>query len=340
MGQATRRGAFTLVELLVVIFLIGLVIALFLPAKRVARESARRASCSVKLKNLAIALHTYHDNFQKFPPSAFYPDRHHLNDRNVLLMDVVPGQNGNGHKQAPYSFHVALLPYFEQGHLYEQIDFAHHEAFAPANYPLAAKMIPVLNCPSYRGPANSTAKDYAPPAGGAKPALTNYKALGATTLACLQDSKSVTSDQLNGGLLHPYASYRLKDMPAPSQTAILAETKEEKYSAWWDGTTASMPGFHPGSGNVQDDRLPTPPAGVPALNLSAQGAQTNFMTTAQFGGQEDMQWGPSSEHPGLVNHANGGTESRSINNDIDPVVYRALISRRADDNADIGDLFK
>ena len=120
MGQVKRRCAFTLVELLVVIFLIGLVIALLLPAQRGAREASRRASCSVKLKNLATAFHAYHDNFQKFPPSAFYRDNHLLNDRNVLLRDVVPGQVSGGKKQAPYSFHVALLPYVEQGYIFDQ----------------------------------------------------------------------------------------------------------------------------------------------------------------------------------------------------------------------------
>jgi hypothetical protein len=132
----------------------------------------------------------------------------------------------------------------------------------------------------------------------------------------------------------------MSELPAPSQTAILVETKENKYAAWWDGTTASIPGFHPGQGNVADDRVPTQPPSVPALNLQAGGSQPNFMTTSQFAGKEDMEWGPSSEHPGLVHHAMAGTETRAINNDIDPVVYRALISRRADDNQVIGDLLK
>lgn len=242
--------------------------------------------------------------------------------------------------RAPYSFFVRIFPYLESGYILDPIDFKKNEAFDADNYRLAATQIPLLNCPSYRGVAYSAAPDYSPPAGIAKPALTNYKALGATTLACLQDSTSVTSDQLNGSVLHPYAAYRFDELKAPTQTAILVETKEEKYAAWWDGTTASLPGFHPGSGNVRDDREPTPPLGVPALNLTAQGSQKMFITSAQFGGQDDMQWGPSSEHPGLVNHATGGSETRSINNDIDPVVYRALISRRADDNAVIGDTFK
>ena len=339
MKRMSKRG-FTLVEMLVVIAIIGVLIALLLPAIQAAREAARRASCAVKLKNLATAIHTYHDNFQKFPPSAFYKDGQNLGDKSIALDTVVPG-GASGATRAPYSFMVKLLPYVEQGYIFDQIDFKNNEAFAAANYVLAGKVVPVLTCPSFRGNAASTATDYAPPA-GPKPALTNYKSLGATTLACLEDSPSVTSTALNGGTIHPYATYSFNTLKAPTQTAILVETKEEKYAAWFDGTTAAIPGFYPGAGNVADDRTPTPPTGTPALNVSTTTtpARAGFLLSADFGGAADMLWGPSSEHPGLVNHANGGTECRSINNDVDPTVYRALISRRSEDNGDIGDTFK
>lgn len=340
MNLHNRRSAFTLVEMLVVIFVIGMLIFLLLPSTRRASEAARRASCSVKLKNLATALHIYHDNFQHFPASATYKDDSKLNDVNVSLATVVPGQGGSGSTGAPYSFLVRIMPYVEGGYLYDPINFKRDEAFDPANYPMAATPVPLLSCPSYRGAIASTAPDYSPPAGTAKPALTNYKALGATTLACLQDSASAMDDRLNGGILHPYATYKFDTLKAPTQTAVLVETKEEKYAAWFDGSTASIPGFHPGQGNVKDDRSPSPPVGQPALNISVSGTQNSFMTSAQFAGQEAMQWGPSSEHPGLVNHASGGTETRSIANDVDPRVYRAMISRRSADDGDIGNYFK
>lgn len=343
MERLLKHG-FTLVEMLVVIAIIGVLIALLLPAIQASREAARRASCLVKLKQLATALHVYHDSRQKFPPSAFYKDGKNLADENgngINIATIRPGKS-TGALLAPYSFIVKLLPYIEQGYVYDQINFPVNEAFTGVENPtLATKVVPVLKCPSYSGPSTATALDYT----GLKPALGNYKALGATTLACLMSSSHAIATAENGGTIHPYANYNFNNLKAPTQTAVLCESKEQNYGAWWDGVTASIPGFHPGKSNSLNGaanaagNLAADPDGQPALNLQAYNGQANFMTKA-FGGAGPMTWGPSSEHPGLVNHASGGTETRSIANDIDPKVYRAMITRRADDDGDIGNFFK
>ncbi len=94
MKVKTFRG-FTLVELLVVIAIIGVLIALLLPAVQAAREAARRTQCSNNFKQIALAVHNFHDNYMALPPLAIGPGR--------------------------ASLFVHLLPYCEQQALYDML---------------------------------------------------------------------------------------------------------------------------------------------------------------------------------------------------------------------------
>ncbi|HWL07853.1 MAG TPA: DUF1559 domain-containing protein [Planctomicrobium sp.] len=100
-----RRPGFTLIELLVVIAIIATLVALLLPAVQQAREAARRSQCKNNLKQLALAMHNYHDTYSIFPTGIFYtgPQGHHC---------------GHGLRGSTW-FHQ-ILPFIEQSAFYHQ----------------------------------------------------------------------------------------------------------------------------------------------------------------------------------------------------------------------------
>ena len=111
MKRLNKRVGFTLVELLVVIAIIGILVALLLPAVSAAREAARKMSCSNNLKQIGLAMRTYHNTYSTLPPNGVYHwDRQSNN-----------GQTWN--KGAKFSVWVKLLPFLEQTPLYNSLNF-------------------------------------------------------------------------------------------------------------------------------------------------------------------------------------------------------------------------
>ncbi|NUQ61374.1 MAG: DUF1559 domain-containing protein [Pirellulales bacterium] len=123
--KPTARNALTLVELLVVIAVIGILIALLLPAVQAAREAARRMQCSNHLRQFGLALETYHSAHHTFPPGLVSSD-------NGLAVYA----NAN----------AMLLPYFEQTGLHSLYD--PHKSFADQSPAVAQSIVPIFVCPS------------------------------------------------------------------------------------------------------------------------------------------------------------------------------------------------
>lgn len=69
-SQERRGRGFTLIELLVALGVIGVLLALILPAVASSREAARKIECGNNLRQLGLALHNYHDVFTRFPAGA------------------------------------------------------------------------------------------------------------------------------------------------------------------------------------------------------------------------------------------------------------------------------
>jgi prepilin-type N-terminal cleavage/methylation domain-containing protein/prepilin-type processing-associated H-X9-DG protein len=141
-----RCRAFTLVELVVVIAIIGTLVALLLPAVQAAREAARRAECSNHLKQLTLALHNHHDIHDMFPSGGDWPG-HHVSFRNGV-------PEVGGRQTVGWAFQI--LPYLEQNAIHVGA------GAAPRSDPiqqLVAKSVvavqspvPTFFCPSRRSP--------------------------------------------------------------------------------------------------------------------------------------------------------------------------------------------
>jgi prepilin-type N-terminal cleavage/methylation domain-containing protein/prepilin-type processing-associated H-X9-DG protein len=107
-SQRIRR-AFTLIELLVVITIVGVLIALLLPAVQAAREAARRAECANNLKQIGLGMHNYHGLLNTFPPA--YITR--------VVDDTTNPETGPG-----WGWGTMILSDLEQRPIYNAVNFS------------------------------------------------------------------------------------------------------------------------------------------------------------------------------------------------------------------------
>jgi prepilin-type N-terminal cleavage/methylation domain-containing protein len=139
--RASAQRAFTLVELLVVVTIIGVLVALLLPAVQAARESARRSQCANQIRQLGLALHSYAQSYEVFPPGCIvsvgtYPKYDPWTEASV----AGAGRHGT-------SWLLMLLPNLNQTPLYQSWNFT---ANVVGNATVAQTDVPGFYCPSRR----------------------------------------------------------------------------------------------------------------------------------------------------------------------------------------------
>ncbi len=127
-----KRSAFTLIELLVVIAIIAVLVAILLPAIQQAREAARRSQCSNNMKQLGIAMHSYHETYGTLPlGGATGYNAPHIADRN----------------QSGHVWLRAIMPYIDQAASYNAWN-ENAQYNQLGNTAIIRATIPGLLCPS------------------------------------------------------------------------------------------------------------------------------------------------------------------------------------------------
>ena len=100
LARGNRSSGFTLIELLVVVAIIGVLVALLLPAVQKVREAANRTKCTNNLRQLGLACHQFHESVLGLPPSSV------LSGDNMERMGFRQGTE--------HGFAIFILPYVEQ----------------------------------------------------------------------------------------------------------------------------------------------------------------------------------------------------------------------------------
>jgi type II secretory pathway pseudopilin PulG len=191
--------------LLVVIAIIGILVALLLPAIQSARASARRTQCQNNLKQIGIALHSYHIANKQFPEGMRF-------DANAKFPHLSPGASRSD-KYRP-NWIIMILPYMEEQAVYDAFDFDQYISHQN-NREVRGTRIPTLLCPEDNG--------VDVPFGGLSP--TEGDNWGRANYACNGDNE--------GSDLWPIT----KD---PQKIGVLRLNKKTKISQIIDGTSHTI----------------------------------------------------------------------------------------------------
>ncbi|EAQ78746.1 hypothetical protein DSM3645_29631 [Blastopirellula marina DSM 3645] len=176
---------------MVVIAIIGVLIALLLPAVQQAREAARRMQCTNNLKQIGLALHNYHDTYQKFP-NSYQPDKARWS-----VSSVPEGES------ALWTWTSFILPQVEQQNLYDSLQVGHLPGEVSLDdatrLGIAQSGFAGYQCPSSAAPPlNSERKIPAGSGGNADCTDAGCVEVATANYVCANDSHNLDRDNWNG----------------------------------------------------------------------------------------------------------------------------------------------
>jgi prepilin-type N-terminal cleavage/methylation domain-containing protein/prepilin-type processing-associated H-X9-DG protein len=260
--KTAARNAFSMIELLVVIALLAVLVALLAPAVQKAREAANRNSCQNNLREMAIALHHYHDGQCSFPPGY------------VAAGSYVDGATDTSPGWGWSSF---ILPYLEQSSVSAEIHFA-GPIEAPENATVIRTMVSAFHCPSDVWTGDPF---------GVKDGFGNSLATLAPSsyAACVGNDLSDVAGATGLGVFFRNSSVRMNDVSdGTSHTILIGERSWNVAQGTWVGAVSN--------GVIQRGPLNqcpgSPLASTPAPGLVLAHAHLNNAQSDTDGGLDDF----------------------------------------------------
>ena len=337
------RKAFTLVELLVVIAIIGILIALLLPAVQAAREAARVVECKNNLKQLHIAAANYATVTNKIPGYGKFTMIMPTGDTDPTPHNVhcAPGQ----------SWVVTLLPYLEENALYDQFDFSQPWFQQGASRsPLALPTLKNLTCPGNDDVQDADLNYVINVGTGSYEILEDYDGNDvAGTLPSevqMHTHNRIPFDWDGDGETWSGVDAKATRNTGVSWVHLGSRNFSFKYGQMYDGTSHTIlfgenlkTGFGSGGSMGTTTNWSNPSVLMVGFMYPADTRRSgpenyanpptpNGVSGLPNADNADPSPFLSSEHNGMVNVVMVGGNVRSIQDDVDRVVYKAAMSPR------------